>query len=137
MNTKAIGIIVEQTFVLKCVNLGLTVSQPIGDNAPYDFVVELEGKLIKVQCKSMYKVDGAYVLATHRKTGHRRTVKKAYEDEVDLFFGYNIEDDEYVLLHREDATKTAMQFRPNDFETKTPHRVNYVKDYQSFFSNKP
>lgn len=111
MNTKEQGQITESRFVFECSKLGLGVSRPIGDTAPYDFIVDYNGSLYKVQCKSMYKSDGAYIAQTHKKVGHRRTGKQAYHGLADIFFFYNPEDDVFVYLSVKDAPKTTVNFR--------------------------
>lgn len=107
MNTKQVGQIVESKFVFECSKRGLTVSQPLCDNAPYDFILEFGGKLYKVQCKSLRKDADSYTAETHRKSGHRRRDKVSYDGLVDLFFLYNLEDDVSVYLPISEASKTT------------------------------
>tara|TARA_R100001530_G_C4279867_1_gene145301 strand:- start:455 stop:868 length:414 start_codon:yes stop_codon:yes gene_type:complete len=54
---KHIGTIAEIKFIAKALQYHYNVSVPIGDNLPYDCVVEYEGKLSKIQIKSTcYKI---------------------------------------------------------------------------------
>ena len=48
-NNKAAGIVYEVEFQLECLRRGFPVSVPIGDNAPYDLVVDGSEGLKKVQ----------------------------------------------------------------------------------------
>lgn len=52
MDTKNTGCALELEFAVECIRRGAIVSQPIGDNAPYDFIVDFGMKIYKVQIKS-------------------------------------------------------------------------------------
>lgn len=56
-NQKAIGEYTELQCITYLVGLGYTVSTPYGDNAPYDFILEVDNKLYKIQCKTAFVVD--------------------------------------------------------------------------------
>lgn len=49
---KHMGTIAEIKFVAKALQYSYNVSLPVGDNAPYDCILENQGKTVKVQIKS-------------------------------------------------------------------------------------
>jgi PD-(D/E)XK endonuclease len=49
MDTKLKGDVAEQTVILESLKKGWGVSRPVGDRMPYDLVVDINGKLVKVQ----------------------------------------------------------------------------------------
>ena len=51
-NAKAIGCAGETLFAFRAMEEGLIVSQPMGDNSPYDFLVDNGDDILKVQIKS-------------------------------------------------------------------------------------
>tara|TARA_R110000824_G_scaffold16347_3_gene67876 strand:- start:238 stop:729 length:492 start_codon:yes stop_codon:yes gene_type:complete len=51
-NAKAIGCMGETLFAFRAMQEGLIVSQPMGDNSPYDFLVDNGDDILKVQIKS-------------------------------------------------------------------------------------
>ena len=51
LTSKQIGIITEEQCKLYFIERGYNVSVPIGDNAPYDFVLEVNNNLYKIQVK--------------------------------------------------------------------------------------
>jgi len=51
-SAKVRGEIAEQLFAYRACALGLTVSRPLGDSAPYDFIVDA-GSLHRVQVRSV------------------------------------------------------------------------------------
>ena len=81
-NTKAIGAVTGLKFALACIERGASVSEPLGDYCPYDFILEIatrskEGekeivtsRFLKVQVKSASKkkgADGTYTVNATRK----------------------------------------------------------------------
>ena len=46
--TKEIGTIGEETLTLEFLKNGFIVSKPIGDNAPYDLIVDVNGDFKKI-----------------------------------------------------------------------------------------
>jgi hypothetical protein len=53
MNTQIQGAMTEQKCFLKCIELGYVVSKPLFDNARYDFILDAEGKLLRIQVKPL------------------------------------------------------------------------------------
>jgi hypothetical protein len=52
---------VELRFMMRAIELGLHLNKPWGEVMPYDFVVEHEGRFVRVQVKStMFKDRGGY-----------------------------------------------------------------------------
>ncbi len=82
MDTKLKGDIAEQSVILFALKKGWGVSAPVGDRLPYDLVLDVNRKLIKVQVKSAW-YDVAkqnYVVDNRRtKTNRRQMVRSAYE----------------------------------------------------------
>ena len=51
-DTQLQGRIIEQKCFLKCLEMGYQISRPIFDNARYDFILDTNNKLLKIQIKS-------------------------------------------------------------------------------------
>lgn len=89
MNSKQIGNITEIESMLAFLKLGYNVLTPYGDCERYDFVVEINGKFIKVQAKtSKTEDDGASFKfscrSSHRKEG--KIIHHTYtKTEIDYF----------------------------------------------------
>ncbi len=68
-NTKAIGTVTALEFAVECVKRGVIVSEPIGDYAPYDYIVDVLGKLYKIQVKTAYRsTNGHGFIANGRRS---------------------------------------------------------------------
>lgn len=69
MSTKLVGAGLGLQFAFEAISRGATVSEPIGDNAPYDFIVEIGGRMSRVQVKSSarHSQKGGYLVPTSRR----------------------------------------------------------------------
>ncbi|HXE91072.1 MAG TPA: group I intron-associated PD-(D/E)XK endonuclease [Terriglobales bacterium] len=93
------GEVAELCFAHRAAQLGLIVSKPYGDSAPYDFVVEGGGKLRRVQVKSASVVDGN---SYHVNAGHGASNKRQYGPrQVDVLAAYVAPEEAWYLIPRE------------------------------------
>ena len=51
LNTKILGNTTEMECMLECMKLGIQVSIPFGEDSRYDFIMDYDNKLYKIQCK--------------------------------------------------------------------------------------
>lgn len=86
MLTKQKGAIAEQAVVLAALNRGYGVSIPLGDYLPYDLILDVNGKLLKVQVKSAWWDDKKenYVVDNRRTRTNRREMQRANYQEKDF-----------------------------------------------------
>jgi hypothetical protein len=71
--------------------LGLGFYLPFGENTRCDMVVEIEGELMRVQCKTGRLRDGAVLFSLCSNYGHHRnpqTRHRNYHGQVDYFAVY-------------------------------------------------
>jgi PD-(D/E)XK endonuclease len=89
------GELVELRFLARAAELGLRVSKPYGDSAPYDFLVESGGTVFKVQVKSTrfhHAGSTSYVcVAGHH---NKRYSKKC----VDFIAAYIVDEDGWYII---------------------------------------
>jgi hypothetical protein len=89
------GELVELRFLARAAELGLRVSKPWGDSAPYDFLVESGGEVFKVQVKSTgYQATkcNAYVCAINQQ-GARYSRK-----DIDFIAAYLRTEDAWYII---------------------------------------
>lgn len=82
--------------------IGAKVSKPLFENTPYDLVVDLEGKLSRVQVKSTsyQNRSGNYILELRTKGGNSSwngVVKTVDSSGCDLLFAYCTDGSIYVI----------------------------------------
>ena len=81
MDTKLKGDIAEQSVILFALRKGWGVSKPIGDRLPYDLILDINDKLVKIQVKSAWfdVSKQNYVVDNRRtKTNRRQMVRSSY-----------------------------------------------------------
>lgn len=91
MHTKQKGDITETQVLADLVKRGLKVLTPYGENHRYDFVVDFNGKFVKIQCKTGRWSRGGISFSTCSVVSNfsKDSVRRAYTaDEVDLFAVY-------------------------------------------------
>lgn len=70
---------------------GLDVSVPFGENTRYDLVLDCDGTLTRVQCKTGRLRDGTIHFATASTYRHHvspKTIRRDYRGEIDAFAVY-------------------------------------------------
>jgi prevent-host-death family protein len=85
------GDIAEAEIALAAIRAGCTVSRPLTDHPPYDLVLEVPGRLLRVQCKWAALKDGV-VQVRLRRCAHSPTrgyVRAGYDaEEIDAIAAY-------------------------------------------------
>ena len=88
MDTKMKGDIAEIEVQLKALKLGWDVLTPVGDRLPYDLVIVINGKFVKIQVKSAWfsEKDGVYLIDVRRTKTNRRVMKREKYSDDDFDF---------------------------------------------------
>jgi len=95
-HAKVRGEWVELQFMLRAMELGLHLSKPWGEVTPYDFVVENEGRFVRVQVKStMFEDRGGYSCTVRGSAG-------PYEgDPFDFLAAYILQEQVWYIIPAE------------------------------------
>lgn len=130
-NTKDVGIFTELKVLTKLVSMGFIVSQPYGDNAPYDFIVDIGIKLIKIQVKTAQdKKDGSITIPLCKREGHQRKKRKSYHYlNVDAVISYSRKYDEYYYIDVEKRTTSDITLRPFSKIKRKIKTINIAEDF--------
>lgn len=96
-STKHKGDIAEQAVILKALQMGWEVAKPVGDRLPYDLIIDLNGKLVKVQVKSAWfdEAKQNYVVDNRRTKTNRRVMKRE---------NYSSNDFDFAILYISDLS---------------------------------
>jgi hypothetical protein len=88
MDTKLKGDIAEQAFILSALKRNFNVLLPVGDRLPYDLVLEVGEKFIRVQVKSAWfdSKKSNFVTDVRRTKTNRRNIKRDAYSENDFDF---------------------------------------------------
>jgi hypothetical protein len=131
-NLKAIGDVGEAYFRYQCLKNGIVVSKVDGDNAPYEFVMDVGSKLIRVQVKttSVY-LRGSSIFNTGKPLLRgNKFGKTAYKkNEVDYFYLFSTILEEGYLLPFEEIGDTHTTIRKEEALNKQSINVKKHEDW--------
>ncbi len=128
--SKRIGDIGELAFMLKATQLGFNVLSPYSAISTYDFVVDVDNKLIKVQVKNCATQEskGCYKFSV----SHGRTGKLYYSAEsVDIFALYCQDIDTFYYIPLSQTSSKNIRIYPN----KSDHRFSKYRENIEVFKD--
>jgi hypothetical protein len=101
MTTDQRGAIAECAIILEATRLGIPVLQPVAvSRRRYDFVFDLGGRFIRVQCKSAARHRDVVVVRCRsgRRTREGVVMRRYTADEIDAFAAYCLDLDRCYFL---------------------------------------
>lgn len=105
---------------------------PFMDNERYDFVIDHNGILSRIQCKTGWLKDGSIYFRTcaiNLKKGKWTT--NCYDGEIDMFAVYSPDLDKvYMIPFDKVKAKTMMLLRVEDTKQNRTLNINWAKDYE-------
>ena len=132
MNKTQIGDISEQKFILYCLQNNIPISRPIGNNLPYDFIIEYQDRLLKIQVKTAYKGSSqdSWIFNTRSTSkNYSEVTNKNYLGKIDYFSVINPESDVVCFIPVDKAAIGSMIL----YYGETPKaRQNYYKNFLLF-----
>ncbi len=131
MNSKQKGNVTEVECMLAFLKLGYNVLTPYGDCERYDFVVDVNGKLLKIQVKTAsISVDNTYIEITcaNKTTRNGKFVRHAYDEtQIDYFMtSYNNEC--YLIPVSECSLTKRLRFVPP--KNGQTQGITFAKEYE-------
>ena len=130
-NTKHLGSLTELQCITYLFGLGYDISITYGDHSSYDFTLDVNGKLLKLQCKtSRLKEDGVYKFECAKmRVNSKENVRKHYtENEVDYFCTF-IQGRCYIVPFNECSDSKTLRFVPT--KSGKVEGVSFAKDYEA------
>jgi hypothetical protein len=111
--SSARSMIAELIFVVKAASLGFAVLKPYGDSEPYDIVVEENGRLLRIQVKSVFTTNRwGYSIAVARHA-YRRPMVQYSAQEIDFIAAYVVPHDVwYIAPVSEIGSRTNIRLYP-------------------------
>lgn len=132
--TKSIGNVNELKCITKFISNGYDCSIPYGDNAKYDFIADINGKLLRFQCKASRSVlrdgkldENAFMFScTCSTTNTQQTIRHKYTKEDIDYFCTCYQDEVYVIPVDECSTAKTLRLAPPSYNTQA---YNKAEDY--------
>lgn len=119
---------------LKCISafyeLGYQCSIPYGENSRYDLIADIDGKLIKVQCKTSREIESGVIEFSCRscRSNTQSNLRRRYTAEEVDYFATIWDGKCYLIPISECSVTKKLRFVP----PKNGQRmgVSYAKDYE-------
>lgn len=128
MNSVSIGEKTEAIILAELIKRDYTVLIPYGNNQRYDYVLDIDGRFVRVQCKTARLRNGCLMFnacSFHTITGKRRS----YDGEVDIFVVYSPDLDKIYRLDA-DGLGQSPSLRVDDPKTNSKNITRWAKDYE-------
>lgn len=109
---KSKGDLAELKFYLKAHELGFVAAKPFGDNAHYDFIVDFNGRLSRVQVRSCHTPvqhkDGS--ISYHISATHSCKMRKAIYSakDTDFLVALLLPDEKWFVIPAKDIDKSTI-----------------------------
>lgn len=130
LNSHFRGEITEQQVAIEFLKLGYLVSKPLVQSSRYDFIVDINHKLYKIQVKTGTLKEDSYIeFATSTShTNTQGTVNLTYEpDDVDYFA--TMYEGQCYLIPRENCGKRNQRLRLVPTKNGQTKGITFAKDY--------
>lgn len=130
LNCKYKGNLTELLCLAAFTKLGYQISIPYGDHARYDFIVDINNKLYRIQCKTATEcAKGVYVFSCRSTAANRsRVASRSYTNNEIDYFATIIENECYLVPINETGGRSKrLRFVPPKNNRKAG--VSYAEEY--------
>ena len=120
--TQSKGNLVELQCISKFIELGYECSIPYGNGAKYDFVVDVNGQFLRIQCKSashpidkstgQYDINAIQFSCTAQTTNTQKTIRHSYDKTQIDYFATTFNNQVYLVPVEECSTNKTLRFIP-------------------------
>lgn len=131
LNSKHRGALTELQVMTYLFELGYQVSIPYGDNARYDFILDIDNRLYKIQVKTArLKQKGVYEFkCTRMRVNRGENVRKHYTSEEVDYFATMINGKCYLVPQSEVSDSKTLRFiKPKNKQTKG---ITFAESYEA------
>ena len=129
MNTTQIGDLSEQKFILFCLENNIPILKPIGNNLPYDCIIDVNSKLYKIQVKTARNtkyVNSIVFNTVCTSKNYTEAVEKDYVGKIDYFVAYHPQINQFYFVSVNEAPIGKMTICVAD---KVKSNQNSAKNY--------
>lgn len=130
MNTKRFGNVGEAKALSWFIENGIPVSVPFGDNEKYDFIIDLNNKLLKIQVKSSSQLFQERLVFNLRSVRYNSSGSHVYtSSEIDFFVLYHEYTKQLYILSPEECAGTSLMLRLPDDKQNLQSNSKFADDY--------
>jgi PD-(D/E)XK endonuclease len=121
----------EAAIRLALLTRGYCYSIPEGVNQRYDLILDIDGRLLKAQCKTGRLRDGVIRFPARSTRSSRSGIFfRDYAGDADLFLVYCPETEGIYAVPVDDAPRCGMHLRVDETRNGQAQRVNWASEYE-------
>lgn len=132
--TQSIGNVNELKCISRFIELGYECSIPYGNGAKYDFIVDVNGELLRIQCKSsshpkkngIVDENAIQFDTVSQTTNTQKTTKHTYNNQQIDYFATSYNNKIYIIPVDECSTSKTLRF----VAPKNNSKYNKAEDYE-------
>ena len=130
LTSKQKGNLTELQCLSAFVEQGCGVSIPYGDNSKYDFIADIDGKLLKIQVKTSSLKDENAIMFSCRSThvNCKGTINERYTSQDIDFFATYWNNQCYLIPVNECSVSKTLRFTPP--KSGQLKGITFAKDYE-------
>lgn len=134
--TQRKGTSTELHCILDCTNLGIRCLRPVDESSKYDVVIDVNGKFIRIQCKTAswvkdtVKENSAFEIYTCCQTTNTKSITRHKYSKDDIDYFYTWFEGQGYLVSIEEATGITFRWRyeyPSSNQKKGIHIADEYK----------
>lgn len=133
--TQSLGNLTELKCLSRFIELGYECSIPYGNGAKYDFIVDFDGELLRIQCKTcshpqkngIIDKNAIQFSCISQTTNTKKTTRHKYSDKQIDYFATTFGDKVYVIPVNECSTSKTLRFQP---PLNGCNNYNKAEDYE-------
>jgi len=132
LTTNQKGVVAETALMHECAQLGIGVARPI-DDEPYDLILDLRPRLLRVQCKWAVIVTGAVEIRCRRcRRGRDGLIHRPYTaGEIDAIAAFCPDTGRcYLLPYELSVDRAAVRLRLEPPRNNQAFGVRWARDYE-------
>jgi hypothetical protein len=128
-DTKSVGDLSEAALLYAFVHMGYRIAVPWGENHRYDLIVEIDGRLLKVQVKTGRLRMGSIWFNAYSSHVHRNGGARSYKGEADYFGVYCPDVRRVFLVPVEDVTENRGCLRWDRTKNSQSRKIRRADPY--------
>lgn len=94
------GLLAEVKFELECLNRNILISKPIHPKSVYDYIIDINNKLYKIQVKftSCKSPAGSFRITVFKGSSSKKSKRESYTtDDIDYIAGLTSDNDWFLI----------------------------------------
>lgn len=123
------GTLTQLECVKDFIGRGYMISEPVVQDCKYDYIVDINHKLLRIQCKSAKLSKDKNYISLKTKTTNIRTMKNTYYSEKDIDYFYSCYNGKGYLIPVSDAGHGETRLRFSSTQASNPN-IRWASSYE-------